>query len=439
MNKLQIETEIKRLFGLWSVIQEENNKNIDKIRYSGPVLSKDDYSKMLDAIFNGWMSGGSFTIDAEDKISKISNRKYSLLFNSGSSANLALLFGIKELYLKDGDKILTAACGFPTTINAILFNNLKPVFIDIDLKSLNIDIGILESAIIHDKDIKAIFIPHNLGFSCSINYILDLCKRYKIIPMFDACDAYGTIYEGEYVQHFGEASTMSFYAAHHVTCGEGGAVTTDNKELYQIMRGFRNWGRYCSSDKCCIRAKNPAAFCPTSKLTKSDQLPDDYIVNYQYEWIGQNLKPIELQSAILFSQLDMLDTFNNTRRGNYRFLLDTLKLAQCNLGMWDIDNNTSPFAFPILLPQNSSYTRKDLVDFLKKHKIESRLLFGGNLTKHPAYIKCVNKWEIFGNLNNSDIIMNKFLMVGVSPVNGLFNMVKISDVLKEFLECNNRK
>jgi CDP-6-deoxy-D-xylo-4-hexulose-3-dehydrase len=422
----ELENTIKYLIRLWA--ENKEKRTSDKVQYSGPVIGANEYEYMMDAIFNDWWSGGKYTIESEDKISIMSKRNYSTLTNSGSSANLLLLSAAKEIYFNDYDKIITLACGFPTTVNPIIQNNLIPVFVDISLDNFSVDTDLLIKAIESDKKIKGIFIPHHLGFYGDINKILDISRAYNITTFFDCCDSYGSTYNGNPLSYYGKASTMSFYVAHHITMGEGGAVTTNDEALYSKIRGMRNWGRYCSSNKCCIRSTDKSLFCPSERLTKNCDLPEDYTVNYQYEWIGYNLKPLELQSAILSKQLDRMEEFNIIRKRNYKILYDNLKTY--NMRTWELNDGVSPFAFPILLNDNNKYKRKHMINFLKNNKIESRLLFAGNLTRHPAYHN--KNWDIYGSLKNSDKITNDFIMLGVSHYLNEEKVYKIVDAIKSF-------
>lgn len=432
MNKEDIEKQIKILMSQW-VIKHQKDRT-DKVRYAGPVLGEEEYEHMLSAIFNDWWSGGKFTLEAETKLADISHRNHGLLTNSGSASNLLLMSAAKELYFKDGDKILTLSCGFPTTVNPIIQNGLIPVFVDISLDDLNLDYRLLEDALSKDKNIKGVFVAHTLGFKSKIDEILDVARKYNVIVFFDNCDAYGTKYKGKPIQSYGKASTYSFYVAHHITMGEGGGITTNDVELHTTMRGMRNWGKYCGSPKCCIRAEDPNYFCPTAKLTKNCELPDDYMVNYQFEWLGYNLKPLDLQAAILSKQLDRIEEFDKIRRDNYNELYDYFNNLPVKFKTWQIDEETSPFSFPVILPKNVKFKRKHLIDHMKRNKIETRVLFGGNLMKHPAYANKKDKWESFGTHENADNIMENFLMFGVSQVNTKDDINKIKSSMDEFIK-----
>lgn len=418
--------------GEW--VKLNNSQPVNKVRYAGPMLGVDEYDSMLDAIFNDWWSGGKFTLDSEIKLAKISLRNHGLLTNSGSAANLLLMSAAKELYFKDGDKILTLSCGFPTTVNPIIQNNLIPVFVDISLDDLNLNPSVLEEALKKDKKIKGVFVAHTLGFKSKINEILDVARKYNVIVFFDNCDAYGTKYNGKPIQSYGKAATYSFYVAHHVTMGEGGGITTNDEDLFLTMRGMRNWGKHCGAQTCCIRSSDPTLFCPTAKLTKNSELPKDYMVNYQFEWLGYNLKPLDLQAAILSKQLDRLDEFDTIRKENFKLLHDYFKTLKYDFKIWDIDEDVSPFSFPILIPENVKFKRKHMIDHMKQNNIETRVLFGGNLMKHPAYTNKKNYWESIGEHKNSDLILNNFLMFGVSQVNTKEHINKVITEIDNFLK-----
>ena len=430
LKKEDIEHQIKMLFEEWVDLKETPTK----IRYAGPVIGKEEYSAMCDAIFSDWWSGGKFTNETERKLAKISDRNHGLLTNAGSSANLVLMSAARELYFKDGDKILTLSCGFPTTVNPIMTNRLIPVFVDIDLNDLNLSPEKLEEALSKDNKIKGVFVAHTLGFKSKINELIDVCRKYNVEIFFDNCDAYGTKYNGRPIQAYGKAATYSFYVAHHLTMGEGGGITTNDMDLHLAMRSFRNWGRFCTSPNCCVRSEHPNVFCPGTKLTRDSQLPSDYIVNYQYEVLGYNLKPLELQSAMLNKQLDKLDLFDNLRRRNYGILYDYFSKLDKGIKVWKIDDETSPFAFPVLLPANAKYKRKHLIDFMSRNGIETRLLFGGNLMKHPAYQNRKEYWESFGTHENADNIMNNIIIFGCSQVISEEQAHTICDKFNEFLK-----
>lgn len=416
-SRADVEGEIRALFGEWSGLASEGEASLRKVRYSGPVFGAPEYDALLDAVFAGWWSGGRFTIEAERKLAAISDRNHAVLFNSGSSANLALMLAARERYFQSGDKILTLSCGFPTTVNAIITAGLVPVFVDIDLAGLAISPEVVADALKADPAIRGIFVAHTLGFPANVRAITETARANGVEVFYDCCDAYGTEVGGRPLAAFGKAATFSFYVAHHATCGEGGGVVTNDPELHAILRGIRSWGRYCAAAECCVRAEHPESFCPPARLSKDADLPEDYAVNYQYEWLGQNLKPLEIQSSILSVQLGRLAEFNEARRRNYATLLDAFRRYERHFKLWDLPPGVSPFAFPVLLDDTAPFKRKHLVDHFSRSRIETRLLFGGNLSRHPAYRRRPEAWEMLGGPHgNADAIVDRFFMIGVAPV-----------------------
>lgn len=431
MNKLELEYRIKELMSEW--VKLNNTQRINKIRYAGPKLDVEEYCNMLNAIFNDWWSGGKYTIETERLLAELSDRNKGLLTNSGSSGNLLLMAAAKELYFKDNDKILTLSCGFPTTVNPIIQTRLIPVFVDIDLDTFNLSPETLENALKKDNKIRGVFVANTLGFKSEINELLDISRRYNVLLFFDNCDAYGTKYNNRPIQAYGKASTFSFYVAHHITMGEGGGIVTNDDDLFNVMRGFRNWGKHCDSDSCCIRSENPEAFCPSTKYSNNSNLPHDHMVKYQFEWLGYNLKPLELQSAILYEQLKKLEIFTEIRKNNYGKLFDYFKNIPY-FRTWKIDDDVSPFSFPLLINKNAPFIRKHLVDHYTRNKIECRMLFGGNLMKHPAYENKKEYWESIGKQKNADLVLNNFLMLGVSQILNEEDINKIIDITSKFIK-----
>lgn len=408
---LDLESQLLGLIGEWA--EQKATERPSKVRYSGPVFGAKEYQAILRAVFDGWWSAGSHTIAAERKLATLSERTHGILANSGSSANLLLMSAAKEVYgWPDGAGVLTLACGFPTTVNPIIQNRMVPVFADIALDGLDLTPAVAEQCLDSTPGVKAIFVPHTLGWPCDVDGLADLARARGIEVFFDCCDAYGSNWNGRPVQAFGKAATFSFYVAHHATMGEGGGIVTNDPELHIAMRSIRNWGRYCAASECCIRAERPDLFCPPSRLTRNSTLPDDYAVNYQYEFLGYNLKPLDLQAAMLSVQLDRLGEFNEARIGNYERLLS--RIDSPHLRTWPLPAGVSPFAFPLLISESAPFKRKHIVDHLTRDGIETRLLFGGNLARHPAYLK--HRIVEAMPLPNSDAIMHRFFMVGCAPV-----------------------
>jgi len=420
MDLSSIESTIKTLFELWAV-KKRQSQTLTKVRYSGIDFGPEEYAAMCDAVFGNWWSNGKYTIKAERELARVSERNHALLFNSGSTANLALMLAARELYFGPGDKILTMACGFPTTVNPIIHAGLTPVFADIVLDTLSVS-----TADVVLDDVKGIFIPHTLGFSSGVNGLLDRARQSGIKVFYDACDAYCTKYEGHPVTHYGKAATMSFYAAHHISCGEGGAIVTNDQELFHVARGIRNWGRYCSSVECCTRSVDPNTFCPNTKYTQDSDVPDDYMANYQFEWLGYNFKMLELQAAILLEQIKKMKQYTDARIINYRMLYDATKDVK-GIKIWMLPPGVSPFSFPMIVERND--IRKRFMDHLTRSGIESRMIFAGNLIRHPAYKAYKDQ-----SLPNSDIIMNRGMMLGCSHVIDESGMQRIISAIKEFFK-----
>ncbi len=431
MQKSDIETQIRMLFELWSSHKDAPQ---EKVRYSGPLMGNEEYQSMLDVIFSGWASGGQKTLAAEQLLSEISQRNHALLVNSGSSACLAALCAASQLYFKPNDKILTLSCGFPTTVTSIINAGLRPVMCDLDLSDLGLNPTRLDEILSSDNEIKGVFYAHTLGFAGKVNDILDICRDHNVICGFDCCDAYGTYYDGKPVQSFGKFATFSFYSAHHITSfGHCGAVATNDSELHNVMRSITRWGRYCASNQCCIRSLPNCrdSFCPTTKLTPKCELPDDYDVNYQFEHLGYNLQTSELQAAVVLEQLKKLPTFDIIRRLNYTQLYDFMADELPDWKTWELPHRCSPFSFPFLIPDG--VRRRDVVNQLRRSKIESRMVFGGELYKHPAFANNPKSWEKTPDQHkNAAIITEKALMVGVSQVLGENEIDRICECLSKF-------
>lgn len=415
-----------------ALVGELKEEKPNKVRYAGPCFGKEEYQAGISALLSGWLCGGQYTLKSEQKLREISNREYSLLVNSGSSANLVGVSALKEQYFQDGDKILTLSCGFPTTVNPITQNNLVPVFVDIDNK-LGLDPNVLESCI-KEKGISGVFFAHTLGFCGDVDSILDICRKYDVVCAFDCCDAYTTKYKNRPLTSYGKIATYSFYPAHHLTAGgHGGAIVCNDQSLHQTMRGISRWGRFCSSSQCCIRSlpNGRDLFCPTMCYTNNPNIPEDYDVNYRFEWLGYNLQINEVQAAILSEQLNRIDDFDKIRVRNYNILLNWFKENWPECGIYDLEDGISPFSFFFTLPEKTQ--RKHLVHHLKLDKIETRLLFGGKLQNHSAYKKC--KFEEFGGFENSEKIMNRGLMLGVSQILDEEDIGRICESLGKFIEC----
>lgn len=363
---------------------------------------------IIDVAISGKYCAGKYTKKFESGLGKFLGRKFVTVCNSGSSANLLAISALCSPKLRNGmrpgDEIITAACGFPTTINPIIQNNLVPVFIDIKLDTLNIDETKIESAI--TPKTKAIVVANTLGNPAKLDEIQDICKKHKLWMVVDNCDGLGSTYQGKQTGSWGDISTQSFYPAHHITMGEGGAVSTDNGFLNKIILSYRDWGRDCYCEP------NNDNTCKNRFTVKYGNLPLGYDHKYVYSHIGYNLKATDIQASIGVAQLDRLHGFIEKRMFNWYNLSIQLnhlvifkkilihKSEELGKACW--------FGFPITMMNED---KKNIVEYLEKNKIGTRSLFAGNIVKQPAYTK-YDKQEDF---KNSDIIMNRTFWIGCHP------------------------
>lgn len=401
------------------------------VPYAGRVYDEKELVNLVDASLEFWLTAGRYAKEFEDRLAEFLGINYCLLVNSGSSANLLAISALtspllKERRLKPGDEVITTACGFPTTLNAIIQNNLTPVFIDVELGTYNIDAGQVSKSI--TKKTKAIFIAHTLGNPANLGIILRLAKKYNLWLIEDNCDALGSKYKGQYTGSFGDISTCSFYPPHHMTMGEGGALLTNDPLLRRIIMSFRDWGRDCW---CEPGVDNT---CKKRFSQKFGDLPYGYDHKYVYSHVGYNLKITDLQAAIGCAQLAKLPEFIAARKKNFAFLhkvlinyKDDLILAQAGK-----DSEPSWFGLPILVKNSARFGRGDIVGYLEKHKIATRMLFGGNLTKQPAYRDI--KYRVSGGLRNTDLVMNNLFWIGVYPGLTGTMLSYIAKTLRNFLK-----
>ncbi|QXE20241.1 lipopolysaccharide biosynthesis protein RfbH [Clostridium sp. 001] len=397
--------------------KQSTNKFIPGKTYipaSGKVLDENDLANLIDASLDMWLTSGRYADMFEKKFSHFLNVKYCSLVNSGSSANLIALtaltsYKLGEKRLKPGDEVITVAAGFPTTVSPIIQNNLVPVFVDVDLKTYNIKTDDMEDAI-SDKT-RAIILAHTLGNPFNLNVIMKLAKKYNLWIIEDNCDALGAEYNGKYTGTFGHISAYSFYPAHHITIGEGGAVVTNDLNLHNIIRSIRDWGRDC------ICPPGTDNFCGKRFSQQHGNLPFGYDHKYVYSHFGYNLKVTDMQAAIGVSQLEKLPKFIKKRRENYKKLYDGLKQFEEYLILPEPTENSSPswFGFPITIKENSKFNRNGMIAFLEKNKIGTRLLFSGNILKQPLFTENDVRYKVIGNLKNTDIIMRNTFWIGVWP------------------------
>ena len=400
---------------------------------SGKVIGAKELQLMVEASLDGWLTTGRFNAMFEERLAKYLGVKHLITVNSGSSANLVAFSTLTSSRLGDraikpGDEVIGVAAGFPTTVNPILQFGAVPVFVDVNLATHNIDASLIEAAL--TPKTKAIMLAHSLGNPFNLNVVTAICKKYNLWLVEDCCDALGATYNGQLVGTFGDIATLSFYPAHHITMGEGGAVFTNNAELKLIAESFRDWGRDCycppGKDNTCNKR-----FC-----WKLGNLPEGYDHKYTYSHLGYNLKISDMQAACALAQLDRLDEFIAARKANFAYLKNRLKSCEEFLHLPEATPNSDPswFGFPVILKESAGIKRVDLLNYLDQNKIGTRLLFAGNLTRQPYMIG--RNFRVSGELANTDVVMNQTFWLGVYPGLKTEQLDYIAERLEEFLGVN---
>jgi CDP-6-deoxy-D-xylo-4-hexulose-3-dehydrase len=379
---------------------------------SGKLMGVEELQYMVDASLDGWLTSGRFNEQFEKKLADFIGVKYAITVNSGSSANLVAFSTLTSPKLgnraiRKGDEVIGVAAGFPTTVNPIIQFGAVPVFVDVDRYTHNIDVGKIEAAI--SQKTKAIMLAHSLGNPFNLEVVAKLCKKYNLWLVEDCCDALGSTYNGQMCGTFGDIATLSFYPAHHITMGEGGAVFTNNFELKQIAESFRDWGRDCY----CPPGKDNT--CGKRFCWKLGNLPEGYDHKYTYSHLGYNLKITDMQAACALAQLEKANLFIQKRKDNFKFLKERLKSCENFLQLPSPTENSDPswFGFPITVKDTSPVSRLDLTTYLDQQKIGTRLLFAGNLTRQPYMKDAV--YRISETLENTDVVMNNTFWIGVQP------------------------
>jgi CDP-6-deoxy-D-xylo-4-hexulose-3-dehydrase len=382
------------------------------IPVSGKVFDEAELTNLVDSSLDFWLTTGRYATEFEAKFAQWMGVKHCLLVNSGSSANLVALSALTspslgDKRLKPGDEVITVAAGFPTTVNPIFQNQLVPVFLDVKLPSYDIDVDQLESAL-SDKT-KAIMIAHTLGNPFNLEAITAFAQKHDLWLIEDNCDAVGSVYNDKKTGTFGHLATVSFYPAHHITMGEGGAVLTNDTRLKKIVESFRDWGRSCW---CPPGVDNT---CNKRYGWQLGDLPFGYDHKYTYDHVGYNLKMTDMQAAVGVAQLEKLPEFIAKRRENFQFLKENLADLEDFLTLPYPTPNSEPswFGFPVFVKESAPFTRNDLVRHLEENRIGTRLLFGGNLVRQPLYHGL--NYRVVGDLKNSDRIMNCVFWLGVFP------------------------
>jgi len=399
-------------------LEKKFEAGITPVPVSGRVFDSIELQSLVDSSLDFWLTTGRFAAQFEKEFARVFGLRHAILVNSGSSANLLALSALTspqlgEKALKPGDEVITVAAGFPTTVNPIIQNNLVPVFVDVKIPTYNIDVTYLEAGL--SSKTRAIMLAHTLGNPFDLATVTEFARQHGLWLIEDCCDAVGAIYRGKNVGTFGELATVSFYPAHHITMGEGGAVLTDKPKLKTLVESFRDWGRDCwcepGDDNTCGKRFD----------WQLGLLPHGYDHKYTYSHIGYNLKATDMQAAVGVAQLQKLSSFIKARRRNFAKIHAGLQDLQEYFILPEATQNSEPswFGFPIAVRSEAPFTRNEVVRFLNSRKIATRLLFGGNLVRQPAYLNI--PYRKIGGLENADFVMNQVFWIGVYP--GLTEMM----------------
>lgn len=423
-------------------------KELKYIPASGKVLGSEELCNMIDASLDMWLTTGRFNDDFEAKLAKYYGVNHCLTVNSGSSANLLALsaltsYKLGERQVKKGDEVITVAAGFPTTVNPIVQNGLVPVFLDCEIGTCNIKAEDIEKAI--TSKTKVVMLAHTMGNVYNLELIKSICEKHNLWLIEDNCDAFGAKYKGKFTGTYGDIATFSFYPAHFVTMGEGGAVITNNSQLNKIVRSFRDWGRDC----WCEPGKDNTCNCRFEQ--QLGKLPFGYDHKYTYSHVGYNMKITDWQAAIGLAQLDKVDTFVAKRRQNFQYLFNKLRDLDEYLILPEIDKNADPswFGFLISVKPNEKFNKFKLVEYLENNGVGTRQLFAGNILRQPVFVEndipvrindsnLLNSRDLtednFKELPNTDFIMNNTFWVGIFPALEEKDLDKTSELIHKFIE-----
>ncbi|MES2351593.1 MAG: lipopolysaccharide biosynthesis protein RfbH [Pseudomonadota bacterium] len=414
-SKEQLREQIIKLvaqYGALASVPKAFEPGVTVIPPAGKVVGAPEMELMVEASLDAWLTTGRFNDQFEARLAKMIGVNFLITVNSGSSANLVAFNTLTSPKLgaraiQHGDEVIGVAAGFPTTVNPIIQFGAVPVFVDVELGTYNIDVTKLEAAI--SPKTKAIMLAHTLGNPYNLDVITAICKKHKLWLIEDCCDALGSTYHGKMVGTFGDIGTMSFYPAHHITMGEGGAVFTNDPELKMIAESFRDWGRdcYCAPGKDNTCGKR---FCQCLGT-----LPMGYDHKYTYSHLGYNLKITDMQAACGLAQIDRAPGFIQARKDNFAYLKERLQSCADFLILPEATEHSDPswFGFPMTLKPEANVSRVDLLTYLDEHKIGTRLLFAGNLTRQPYMVG--RNYRVSGDLTNTDRVMNDTFWIGVFP------------------------
>jgi len=408
------------------------------VKYAGRIFDEKEIQAAVEASLDFWLTEGRFAEEFQSKLAAKIGTEYAILTNSGSSANLLALTALTSPLLgsrrlKPGDEVITVAAGFPTTLNPIILNNFIPVFTDVDISTYNVQINQVEQAI--SPKTRAIFIAHTLGNPCNLSEIMRIVKKHDLFLIEDCCDALGSTYtvndlsaRMSFVGTFGHLATCSFYPAHHITLGEGGAVLTSDETLARVVRSLKDWGRDCY----CGSGENNT--CGKRFSGQYGTLPYGYDHKYVYSHIGYNLKATDIQAAIGVEQLKKLDSFCVARRKNFQLWTEGFRKYEAYFILPQAEKGSDPawFAFPVTVKGDAGFTRTALTNHLNTYLIETRNLFGGNLLRQPAYLN-INHRKI-GQLPNTDRIMNDTFFLGTYPGLNKDQIDYTMNIISEFIK-----
>jgi len=403
------------------------------IPVSGRIYDESELRMLIASSLDFWLTSGRFNDEFEKQLAQFLGVRFAITANSGSSANLLALSCLTsdwlgEKALKAGDEVISVAAGFPTTINPILQNNLVPVFVDVEIPTYVLDPNLIEEAI--TKKTKAIMMAHTLGNPFNLDIVTRLAKKYNLWIIEDCCDALGSQYNGKLVGTFGDISTFSFYPAHQITMGEGGAVLTNNPQLKRIIESFRDWGRDCY----CEPGKSNT--CGKRFGWKLGDMPEGYDHKYIYSHMGYNFKITDMQAAVGLAQLKKLPEFIEKRKKNFEFLKNRLSNLEEFLILPRATPHSDPswFGFPITIVDDAPFSREELIRFLAEKRVDTRGIFGGNITKQPYFKN--KKYRINGSLRNTDRIMTQSFWIGVYPGLTEEMLLYVVNQFESFLESH---
>lgn len=419
-----MQNKLNKILELVNDYITEKHNNIkwmpgDWITYSGPTYSSDEYIAAIETLLGEWLIFGKKANEFENSFPKYVGKTWGTLVNSGSSANLLMFSVLKSkrgYNLKPSAKFITPVVGFPTTINPIIQSGFEPVFVDVTLPDLNLNLDKVEEILETDPEIRGIIFAHVLGNPPDMDRVMQLVKKYNLIFLEDACDALGSTYDNKLLGSFGEMSSMSFFPAHHMTMGEGGFVATDSYKMKQILSSFRDWGRACHCNTSKPGDVTSETACGNRFRNWFKNMPDIiYDHRYVFDEIGYNLKPLDLQAAMGLEQLKKLKYFDAARRKNFKKLYNIFEKYDKYFYMPRATTKSNPnwFAFPLTVKETAPFSKHDLVLFLEKYKIQTRSYFSGNILYHSAYKEYADKYiNLIESFPIAHLVTNNTFFIG---------------------------